>query len=360
MIALLPKSHQPPRRLPLLSALAVAACMALLVLQVGGHAEARATRVFLLICFLVACVPLSALQRVLWRRAVPPVLVAVVLLVAIILLGAATNLLLAARAHLLLDEPLVLGWATWMRGRGLDAVGLPLLVQAALHAALNLAWARQAERERALSAESLAREAELRALRYQLQPHFLFNTLNAVSALVAAERGREAQRLISRLADYLRSTLEADPRHLVPLAEELAHAADYLAIEQCRLGERLRWRQLVEPGLLDHPTPRGLLQPLLENAVQHGLAPRAEGGRLDLHIRRVGDHLELILMNDLPQAAAAGGGATGVGSGLGVGLRNVRARLQALYPDAHTVHAAPVPTADGARWQVQVRWPLPH
>jgi two-component system, LytTR family, sensor histidine kinase AlgZ len=329
--------------------------MALLALQVSGHADALTTRGLLLLCFAFACVPLSALQRLLWRHATPVGPTALWLLAAITVLALASNLPLALRAQALQQAPLVLGWDSLLRGRGLDSLGPALLVQAALHAALNLAWARQAERERALAAESLAREAELLALRYQLQPHFLFNTLNAVSALVAAERGREAQHLISRLADYLRSTLEADPRHLVPLADELAHAADYLAIEQCRLGERLRWRQQIEPGLLGQPTPRGLLQPLLENAVQHGLALRAQGGDLDLRIRRDGDRVELELLNDLPDAPHSDPAAR---AGLGVGLRNVRARLEALFPQAHTVHAAPLRTAQGTRWQVQVRWPL--
>lgn len=354
---MVPLSPLPPRRLSVFASLAVAACMALLALQVSGHANALATRALLLLCFVLACVPLSALQRLLWRRAAPVGLTALLLLAAIALLALASNLPLALRAQALRQEALVLGWETLLRGRGLDTLGLALLVQAALHAALNLAWARQAERERALAAEGLAREAELRALRYQLQPHFLFNTLNAVSALVAAERGREAQRLISRLADYLRSTLEADPRHLVPLAEELAHAADYLAIEQCRLGERLRLQQQVEPGLLGQPTPRGLLQPLLENAVQHGLARRAQGGLLDLRICRDGGWVALELLNDLPDEQDGPAGAPST-AGLGVGLSNVRARLQALYPQAHAVHVAAVRTAHGTRWQVRICWPL--
>lgn len=343
--------------------------MALLALQVSAHAEALATRALLLLCFVLACVPLSALQRLLWQRAAPLAATVLLLLAAVALLAMASNLPLALRAHLAGGEPLVIGWTTLLRGRGLDALGPALLVQAALHAALNLAWARQAERERALAAEALAREAELRALRYQLQPHFLFNTLNAVSALVAAERGREARELISRLADYLRSTLEADPRHRVPLAEELAHAADYLAIEQCRLGERLRLQQRVDPGLLEHPTPRGLLQPLLENAVQHGLARRVQGGRLEVLVRRAGNQIELDVLNDLPQAPAApaapetpappAADVRAASAGLGVGLANVRARLQALYPQAHSLQAEELHTAEGPRWRVRVRWPLP-
>jgi len=334
--------------------------MALLAVQVSGHADALAVRGLLLLCFVLACVPISTLQRLLWRRSAPAWLTALLLLAAIALFALASNLPLALRTQALRGEPLAISWSTLLRGRGLDALGPALLVQTALHAAFNLAWARQAERERALTAEGLAREAELRALRYQLQPHFLFNTLNAVSALVAAERGREARELINRLADYLRSTLEADPRHLVPLAEELAHAADYLAIEQCRLGERLRVQQQVEPGLLEHPTPRGLLQPLLENAVQHGLARFTHGGRLDVLIRRAGDQIELDVLNDLPDEPKEPSPDVGsAASGSGVGLANVRARLQVLYPKAHALEIGSVRGPDGLRWRVRVRWPLP-
>lgn len=354
-----PQTPLPPRTLPLFATVAVGACMALLALQVRGNADALAVRTLLLLCYALACLPLSALQRLLWQRAVPAWPTALLLVAAIAALALVSNLPLALRAHVVLGEPVAWSAATVLRGRGLDALAPALMVQAALHAAFNLAWARQAERERALAAEALAREAELRALRYQLQPHFLFNTLNAISGLVAAERGHQARELISRLADYLRGTLEADGRHLVPLAEELAHAADYLAIEQSRLGDRLRVRQQVEPGLLEQPTPRGLLQPLLENAMQHGLARRAQGGRLDLLIRRAGDQVELDLLNDLPdETAEAPADAGSPRAGLGVGLANVRARLQALYPQAHVLQTGRVQTPDGPRWQVRLRWPL--
>lgn len=340
----------PPRRLPLLATLAVAACLALLTLQVVGNPQGLAIRLLLLLYFMLACWPLSALQRNLWERAFPGWKSALCLLLSILVLTLLSNLALAVQAQAMGQGSKSLGWLTLLRGRGFDALGLALLVQVTLHSALNHAWAQQAERERALRAEQLAREAELRALRYQLQPHFLFNTLNAVSALVAAERGREARTLISRLADYLRGTLEADSRHQVPLAEELAQAADYLAIEQCRLGERLQLRQQVEPGLLGQPTPRWLLQPLLENAVQHGISRRAQGGRLDLHIRPAGKQMELELLNDPADSPSDS-------AGLGVGLRNVQSRLQALYPQSHSLESGVVSIGDEIRWRVVVRWP---
>lgn len=333
-----------------MAALAVAVCMALLALQVAGQREALALRWALLLGFVLAAWPLSGLQRALWRQDRSVWLVGCILLTGCALTAMLANLLLAWHAGRLGARAEVLGWATLLRGRGWDAIGLPLLAQCALHAALQQAWARQAERERARKAEALAREAELRALRYQLQPHFLFNTLNAVGALIAAQRGDQARELIGRLADYLRSTLEADARHEVSLAEELGHAADYLAIEQQRMGERLQLSQHVGAGLLDLPTPRWLLQPLLENAVRHGVACRREGGRIELRLRRVGPTVELELSNDAPTMPPDEARAPGTG----LGLRNVRARLETLYPGAHRFEAGPL--SDG-RFLVSVAWP---
>ncbi len=333
-----------------MAALAVAACMALLALQVAGQPDALALRLALLLGFVLAAWPLSGLQRALGRQDRNAWFAGCVLLISCALMAMMANLLLAWHAGRLGARSEALDGATLLRGRGWDAIGLPLLAQCALHAALQQAWARQAERERAQKAEALTREAELRALRYQLQPHFLFNTLNAVSALVAAQRGDQARELIGRLADYLRSTLEADTRHEVSLAEELAHAADYLAIEQLRMGERLQLSQQVGGGLLDLATPRCLLQPLLENAVRHGVACRREGGRIELRLRRVDQHVELELINDTPTTLATDAPA----SGTGVGLRNVRARLETLYPGRHRFEAGPMPDA---RFRVAVAWP---
>lgn len=340
----------PPWKLPALAALAVAACMALLALQVADHSDALALRLALLLGFLLAAWPLSALQRRLWRQDRSPWLAGSVLLIACAWMAMLANLGLAFHAGRIGAAEGGLGWATLLRGRGWDAVGLPLLAQCALHSALQQAWARQAERERAQRAEALAREAELRALRYQLQPHFLFNTLNAVAALVAAQRGDQARELIGRLADYLRSSLEADARHEVTLAEELAHTADYLAIEQQRMGERLQLSQDVGAGLLELATPRWLLQPLLENAVRHGVARRRDGGRIELRLRRVGAAIELQLTNDTATTTPAEAPMPGTG----LGLRNVRARLETLYPGRHRFEAGLLP--DG-RFRVSVAWP---
>jgi two-component system sensor histidine kinase AlgZ len=336
--------------LPAIATLAVAVCMALLALQVADRSEALALRLALLLGLVLSAWPLSVLQRRLWRQDRSAWFAGGVLLIGCASMAMLANLLLAWHAGRIDVPESGLSWATLLRGRGWDAIGLPLLAQCALHTALQQAWARQAERERAQQAEALAREAELRALRYQLQPHFLFNTLNAVAALVAAQHGDQARELIGRLADYLRSTLEADARHEVSLAEELAHAADYLAIEQQRMGHRLQLSQHVAAGLLGVPTPRWLLQPLLENAVRHGVACRSEGGRIELNLRRVGEGVELDLTNDAPTMPAAEVATPGTG----LGLRNVRARLETLYPGRHRLEAGMLP--DG-RFRVCVTWP---
>lgn len=190
----------------------------------------------------------------------------------------------------------------------------------------------EAERARALKAESHAHQAELRALRYQLHPHFLFNTMNAISTLIAEERNREAERMVTRLSDFLRLTLEQDTAPEVPLAEELDFARRYLDIERIRFGDRLKTTIDTEPETLSALVPALVLQPLVENAVRHGIAPLESGGHLRIEARTAGDRLLLRVEDN----------GRGLGDGVstrdlcqsGVGLSNTHARLEALYGDA--------------------------
>jgi len=334
-------------RWPLLAAVGVAACSGLLSLQVLGHVSAWQQRLFLMVCFLLAALPLTVWQRALWRHGVGRGLTVAVMLFASGAAALASSGLLAVWNAQGSGVAVDWGWATLLRGRGPDGIWMALLVHAALHAALNHAWALQSEQLRSAQALRLAYEAELRALRYQLQPHFLFNTLNAISALSSAGQGGAARELISDLADHLRSTLEADDRLLVPLAEELAHTETYLAIEKRRLGQRLQLQQQLDPDLLAEQTPRWLLQPLVENALRHGIAQRPEGGVLSLLLQRQGAELLLQLDNPVP---VAGPGAV---AGHGIGHRNVRARLTLLFPGRHRFEAGPVPGG----YRVQVWWP---
>lgn len=214
----------------------------------------------------------------------------------------------------------------------------------------------QAEKSRReLEATRLATElarSRLQVLKAQLQPHFLFNTLNAVSALVAERRNAEAQAMIARLGDFLRGTLAAPQVHEVPLGEEIAAAEDYLDIERARLGDRLRLRWQVGPDVLQARVPRLLLQPLLENAIRHGIAPGAGAGRLDITAMREGDRLRLEVNNDV--SGEEGARDPDAGDSDGIGLRNLRERLQALYPDDHAFSAGA--GGDGFRVALDLPW----
>lgn len=182
-----------------------------------------------------------------------------------------------------------------------------------------------AERERLLRAEGLAHRARLQTLRLQLNPHFLFNTLNAVSTLVAESRTAEANRMISRLSDFLRRTLDQPDIDEVPLAEEIGFVREYLEIEGVRFGDRLRVELSVAPNAEDALVPAMILQPLVENAVRHGVLAREDGGMIVIQAVREGQSLRLEVHDDGP----------GVGAieavNAGVGLSNTRERLTELY-----------------------------
>lgn len=177
--------------------------------------------------------------------------------------------------------------------------------------------------------EQLAR-AELHALRTQLHPHFLFNALNTVSTYVRADPDT-AERMIARLGQLLRHALASGGEHEVPLREELDVARAYLEIEQARFEDRLRVRWTVDPSALAARVPSLLLQPLVENAVRHGIAPRAAAGTIEIAAERHDGALRLVVRDD-------GVGLPDVGAPReGVGLANTRARLRQLYGDRQSL-----------------------
>jgi sensor histidine kinase YesM len=188
-------------------------------------------------------------------------------------------------------------------------------------------------RDRELKAtqlEARLAEAQLQALKMQLQPHFLFNTLHAISALVHKD-AEAADRMITRLAEFLRITLDSVGVQEVPLKTELESLDKYLDIEQVRFGSRLSVERSIAPETLDLLVPNLILQPLVENAVRHGIAPRAAGGRIEIRARREAGRLLIEIADDGP----------GRSDGLlreGVGLTNTRARLRQLYADAQSLH----------------------
>jgi signal transduction histidine kinase len=174
--------------------------------------------------------------------------------------------------------------------------------------------------------ESRLAQARLQLLRMQLHPHFLFNTLHAVAHLIHTDAD-EAERVLARLGELLRLMLDTAGEQEVALRDELAFLHAYLDIERVRFGSRLDARMDVEPGLMDAAVPPLILQPLVENAVRHGLARCSCGGRIEVRARRAGDMLRLEVWNDGP---GLGEPATST-SGKGIGLANTRARLAQLF-----------------------------
>ena len=181
----------------------------------------------------------------------------------------------------------------------------------------------------ALEAKVETRDAELRALRAQVNPHFLFNGLNAVASLAGSDPAR-ARTMTVMLADFLRRSLALGGRREIALEEELDLARRYLEIERVRFGDRLRLEAQVDPDALDCAVPALLLQPLVENAVTHGIAHSIEGGVVRLTARRAAGRLHIVVENPAdPERPAS--------RGQGVGVTNVRSRLASLHPGATRV-----------------------
>jgi two-component system, LytTR family, sensor kinase len=191
--------------------------------------------------------------------------------------------------------------------------------------------------ERQVRAAALERqlvEARLHALEGQLRPHFLFNALHTVASLVRAGENRDAVRVIAQLGDLLRSVLRTGGGQEVPLRDELAFAERYLAIEGARFGDRLATSVDVPTELLEAAVPRFVLQPLVENAVRHGIEPQPGAGRVEVRGARDGTILRL-------EVRDTGAGPRTTESGGGLGLANTRARLEALYGGAARLDLAP-------------------
>jgi two-component system LytT family sensor kinase len=189
----------------------------------------------------------------------------------------------------------------------------------------------QQEREATLRASALAQEAQLKMLRYQLNPHFLFNTLNAISTLILDNHNHIANQAVMRLSEFLRYTLDQDPMKKVTLRQEIEAMNLYLTTEKLRFNERLRLEFAIEERALEALVPSLLLQPLIENAVKYAVSPSERGGSIRVEGRARGTMLELVVADDGP------GLNTGAapGTGRGVGLRNIRERLIVLYQDRH-------------------------
>jgi two-component system sensor histidine kinase AlgZ len=198
------------------------------------------------------------------------------------------------------------------------------LLSVGLHYVLLALQQSQAAEKRLSAAKVLARDAELRALKTQINPHFLFNSLHSISALTSIDASR-AREMCVALADFLRLTLGMGEKTVIPLEEELALLRKYLAVEKIRFGTRLQMQEDVDPAALSFTVPPLLLQPLVENAVNHGIANLPEGGWIKLVVHRDGgERLHISLANnydpDTPPRRRNG-----------VGLVNVQQRVEARY-----------------------------
>jgi len=218
-----------------------------------------------------------------------------------------------------------------------------------LHVVLVIYWAivlahqswryYQRSNERELQASALATElvrTRLEVLRMQLNPHFLFNTLHTISALIH-ENPDDADRIVARLSELLRVSLEQSDSQEVPLRQELSFLERYLQIEQTRFQDRLAVEMEVESGLDDVLVPSLILQPLVENAIRHGIEPREDTGRVKIGARRLNGMLELRVCDNgpgLPEAEVAARRE-------GVGLSNTRSRLSHLYGANHRFELTP-------------------
>jgi two-component system, LytTR family, sensor kinase len=206
-----------------------------------------------------------------------------------------------------------------------------LLCYSGLYFGFKYSESEQKQREATLKATALAQEAKLKMLRYQLNPHFLFNTLNAISTLILDNQNRTANQAVTRLSEFLRYTLDQDPVKKVTLRQEMDALNLYLNTERLRFGERLRLEFAIEEPALDALVPSLLLQPLIENAVKHAISPREDGGSIRIEGRTRGAMLELAVIDDGP--GLRDGNA--LVEGRGVGMRNTRERLAVLYGENH-------------------------
>lgn len=212
-------------------------------------------------------------------------------------------------------------------------------------------YQRYRERElRASQLETRLAHAELEALRMQLRPHFLFNTLNSISILMT-EDVKAARRMLTRLADLLRISLENAGVHEVTLKDELEFLRNYLDIEQTRFHDRLTVRMNIEPEVLDARVPNLILQPLVENAIRHGIAPRAESGLVEITASRENGRVRLCVRDN-----GKGLGSMPHGELIkGIGLSNTEARLTQLYGNDHNFE---IRNAEGEGLEVEITIPF--
>jgi two-component system LytT family sensor kinase len=277
--------------------------------------------------FLVS-LELRYIYRRLWTRS-PKVIAAVVLLCCWVF-ALLLRIIINGAGMLIFDEWSDMHSIWEIFGATMSSMYL-LLCWSAIYFGVKYYESLQQQREATLRAAALAQEAQLKMLRYQLNPHFLFNTLNAISTLILDSENRTANQTVMRLSEFLRYTLDQDPMKKVTLRQEIEAMNLYLTTEKLRFGDRLKLEYAIEEGALNALVPSLLLQPLIENAVKYAVSPSEKGGAIRVEGRARGSMLELAVTDDGP------GLAHNVAPipGRGVGLRNTRERLAVLYEDRH-------------------------
>lgn len=226
-----------------------------------------------------------------------------------------------------------IGFVSWVSTTLPFGVGVYFALVGIQHSFLYFARVRERETHAARLAAQLS-EARLGALRMQLNPHFLFNSLNAITVLVRDGETTAASRMLELLSDVLRQVLRSEGAHETALSRELEFLERYLAIEQVRFSDRLHPRIEIDPAVARAAVPRFLLQPLVENALRHGIARRVDAGLLEVNAHRERGQLVVTVRDDGPGLSLTPG-AMG-----GVGLSNTRARLAGLYGAAATLEVA--------------------
>lgn len=305
----------------------VSAILIYLFASIGGLTWGRATALAIPLCLYYAIVCLSAwyscrnspaANSAAWLKHFAAALIMSLLWVAVarglaIALSSFFQTFSGLDKQVVRLNPLLLG----------SGVFLYLLVVALFYILLSNEVAHEAAR-REIEAQSLARESELKALKTQVNPHFIFNCLNSISALTSSDPAT-AREMCIRLAEFLRKTLGLGERSQIPLQEELELVHAYLSVEKMRFGARLKLEEDVEPAVLVYSVPPLLLQPLVENAIRHGIATLTEGGWIRLEIKN-GEPgvLAIRVENNFDPEAPRRAGAN-------IGLKNVRQRVDATY-----------------------------
>ncbi|MEO8432553.1 MAG: histidine kinase [Acidobacteriota bacterium] len=296
--------------------------------SVTGLREALVLKVPLTLLGFAVSLGLRGIYRAMERNGVSPAVSAAVALP----LSAGAAALWMASYHAVLAAA-----SAWWRGAASSSVasGFPDLTNTIYYSFVLIAWsvlyfaipayvALVSQRASLARAEALAQEARLKALRLQLNPHFLFNTLNAISTLIADSRGDEANRMLARLAAFFRATLDRTDDSEISLEDEVDFARRYLEIEEVRFGDRLHVSIDLAADARGALVPSLILQPLVENAVRHAVAPREGGGAIAIRAARSDGWVTLAVEDDGP-------GMSAETPSRGVGLANTRQRLAELY-----------------------------